>query len=99
MRGGSNGSNICRKSKSSLATDLAHFLKAGKRIALKDEPTIGYYEFTYKGEPAILCHGVGHIAQLVPASSYNKKYEKWDLEAYPCIPDNLRVAPMASTIK
>ena len=85
--------------KSSLATDLAHFLKAGKRIALKEEPTIGYYEFTYKGEPAILCHGVGHIAQLVPASSYNKKYEKWDLEAYPCIPDNLRVAPMASTIK
>lgn len=85
--------------KSSLATDLAHFLKAGKRIALKDEPTIGYYELTYKGEPAILCHGVGHIAQLVPASSYNKKYEKWDLEAYPCIPDNLRVAPMASTIK
>ena len=47
--------------KSSLATDLAHFLKAGKRIALKDEPTIGYYEFTYKGEPAILCHGVGQL--------------------------------------
>lgn len=62
--------------KASLATDLAHFLKAGKRIPLKEEPQVGYYEFTFKGEPAILCHGVGHLAQLVPASSYDKKYEK-----------------------
>ena len=39
--------------KASLATDLAHFLKAGKRIPLKEEPQVGYYEFTFKGEPAI----------------------------------------------
>lgn len=84
--------------KASLATDLAHFLKAGKRIPLKEEPQVGYYEFTFKGEPAILCHGVGHLAQLVPASSYDKKYEKWDLEIYPCIPDTLRAAPKAATL-
>ena len=28
--------------KASLATDLAHFLKAGKRIPLKEEPQVGY---------------------------------------------------------
>ena len=31
--------------KSSLAKEIAHALGAGKRIALKDEPTVGYYEF------------------------------------------------------
>lgn len=85
--------------KSSLATDLAHFLKAGKRIPLKSEPTVGYYEFTFNGEPAVLCHGVGHLAQLVPAKSYDEKYEKWDLSVYPCIPDTFRAAPKAATIK
>lgn len=84
--------------KASLATDLAHFLKAGKRIPLKSEPTVAYYEFTFRGEPAILCHGVGHLAQLVPAKSYDEKYDKWDLSVYPCIPDTLRVAPKAASI-
>ena len=46
--------------KASLAKAIAVALKAGNRIANKKEPTIGHYEFTFKGEKAILCHGVGH---------------------------------------
>lgn len=85
--------------KSSLAKEIAHALGAGKRIPLKSEPTVGYYEFTFNGEPAVLCHGVGHLAQLVPAKSYDEKYEKWDLSVYPCIPDTFRAAPKADTLK
>ena len=85
--------------KSSLAKEIAGALHAGKRISLKDEPTVGYYEFTFKGEQAVLCHGVGHLAQLVPAKMYDLKYEHWDLSVFPCIPDTLRAAPKAKTIK
>ena len=85
--------------KASLAKEIAHALGAGKRIPLKSEPTVGYYEFTFNGESAVLCHGVGHLAQLVPAKSYDEKYEKWDLSVYPCIPDTFRAAPKAATIK
>ena len=85
--------------KSSLAKEIAHALNAGKRISLKDEPTVGYYEFTFKGEPAILCHGVGHLAQLIPAKMYDEKYVKWDLSVFPCIPDKFRAAPKAKTLK
>lgn len=85
--------------KSSLATDIASALHAGKRISLKDEPKVGYYEFTFKGEQAVLCHGVGHLAQLIPAKMYDTKYEKWDLSVFPCIPDTFRAAPKAKPIK
>ncbi len=85
--------------KSSLAKEIAHALGAGKRIALKDEPTVGYYEFVFKGEKAILCHGVGHLAQLVPAKSYDEKFSKWDLNVFPCIPEKFRTAPKAQTVK
>ena len=73
--------------KSSLAKEIANALHAGKRISLPDEPTIGYYEFTFKGEKAVLCHGIGHLAQLIPAKMYDEKYEKWDLSVFPCIPE------------
>ncbi len=85
--------------KSSLAKEIASALHAGKRIPLKDEPTVGYYEFTFKGEQAVLCHGVGHLAQLVPAKMYDPKYEHWDLSVFPCIPDKFRAAPKAKTLK
>lgn len=85
--------------KSSLAKEIAKALGAGKRIALKEEPTVGYYEFKFYGEDAVLCHGVGHLAQLVPAKSYNEKFAKWDLEVFPCIPDKFRTAPKSATIK
>ncbi len=85
--------------KASLAKEIAHALGAGKRIPLKSEPTVGYYEFKFNGEPAVLCHGVGHLAQLIPAKLYDDKYTAWDLSVYPCIPDTFRAAPKAATIK
>ena len=50
--------------KASLAKAIAAALKAGNRIANKKEPTIGHYEFTFNGEKAVLCHGVGHLCGL-----------------------------------
>lgn len=85
--------------KSSLAKEIAKTLKAGKRIPLKDEPTVGYYQFKFKGEDAVLCHGVGHLAQLIPAKAYDEKYAKWDLRVFPCIPDTFRTGAKAQTIK
>lgn len=85
--------------KSSLAKAIAGALGAGKRIPCPDEPTVGYYQFKFKGEDAVLCHGVGHLAQLVPAKSYDEKYATWNLDIFPCIPDIFRNAAKAPTIK
>lgn len=84
--------------KASLAKEIANALGAGRRTALKNEPTVGYYEFNFNGERAFLCHGVGHLAQLVPAKSYDEKFAKWDLNVFPCIPEKFRTAPKAKTI-
>lgn len=35
--------------KASLAKEIASALHAGKRIAHPKEPTIGHYEFTFRG--------------------------------------------------
>lgn len=84
--------------KSSLAKEIANVLVGGKRIPLKDAPTVGYYEFKFHGEDAVLCHGIGHLMQLVPAKSYDEKYAHWKLDVFPCIPDTYRIAPKAATI-
>ena len=80
--------------KGSLAKTIAAVLHAGQRIPLKGEPTVGYYQFQYHGEDAVLCHGIGHLMQLVPAKSYDAKYAKWDLSVFPCIPQQFRLAAM-----
>lgn len=72
--------------KASLAKAIAEALHAGRRIASQKEPTIGHYEFTFKGEKAILCHGVGHLCGLADAKMYGEQFGKWDLTVYPCIP-------------
>ena len=77
--------------KSSLAKEIAAALHAGNRIAHPKEPTIGHYEFTFKGEKAILCHGVGHLCGLADAKVYGEQFAKWDLNAYPCIPEKYKV--------
>ena len=50
--------------KGSLAKTIAAVLHAGQRIPLKGEPTVGYYQFQFRGEDAVLCHGIGHLMQL-----------------------------------
>lgn len=84
--------------KSSLAKTIAKVLGAGQRTALQGEPTVGYYQFSFKGEDAVLCHGVGHLMSLVPASSYDEKYKSWDLSVFPCIPEKFRIAPKKETL-
>ncbi|MEE5994295.1 MAG: DNA topoisomerase [Oscillospiraceae bacterium] len=84
--------------KSSLAKTIAGVLHAGQRIPLNGEPTVGYYQFRFNGEDAVLCHGVGHLMQLVPAKHYDAKYSKWDLSVFPCIPEQFRIAPKNATI-
>lgn len=85
--------------KASLAKELASFLHAGKRIPLKDEPTVAHYEFKFKGEDAVLLHGVGHLASLSAAKSYDEKYAKWDLNEFPCIPNTFKIAAKQQTLK
>ncbi len=84
--------------KSSLAKEIANVLGGGKRIPLNDMPSVGYYEFKFHGEDAVLCHGIGHLMQLVPAKSYDEKYAHWKLDVFPCIPDTYRIAPKSATV-
>ena len=77
--------------KASLAKAIAVALKVGNRIANKKEPTIGHYEFTFNGEKAVLCHGVGHLCGLADRTAYGEQYKNWDLSIFPCIPDNYQV--------
>lgn len=84
--------------KSSLAKEIANALGAGRRTSLKDEPTVGYYEFDWNDEEAIICHGVGHLAQLIPAKAYDEKFAKWDLQAFPCIPEVFKTAAKSQTM-
>lgn len=77
--------------KSSLAKAIAEALGAGKRIAHPKEATIGHYEFTLNGEKAVLCHGVGHLCGLADAKSYGEQYAKWNLNVYPCIPQEYNI--------
>lgn len=84
--------------KSSLAKEIAKALGAGRRIPLEEEPTVGHYEFEYNGEEAVICHGVGHLAQLLPAKAYDAKYENWDLDIFPCIPKEFKAAAKKQTM-
>lgn len=77
--------------KASLAKAIAEALHAGRRIASQKEPTIGHYEFTFKGEKAVLCHGVGHLCGLADAKMYGEQFGKWDLTVYPCIPQEYNI--------
>ena len=83
--------------KASLAKAIAVALKAGNRIANKKEPTIGHYEFTFNGEKAVLCHGVGHLCGLADRTAYGDQYKNWDLDVFPCIPDSYQIAAKTDT--
>ncbi len=83
--------------KASLAKAIAAALKAGNRIAHPKEPTIGHYEFTFNGEKAVLCHGVGHLCGLVDAKVYGEQYAVWNTDNFPCIPDSYQIAVNTDT--
>ena len=77
--------------KASLAKAIAVALNGGNRIAHPKEKTIGHYEFTFNGEKAVICHGVGHLCELANAKEYGEQYAKWDIDKYPCIPEHYKV--------
>lgn len=83
--------------KHSLAKTIANVLKAGKRIPHPKEPTIAHWEFNLNGEQAIICHGTGHLASLVPAKVYSDDFKYWSLDKYPCIPEAFKIAPKSKT--
>ncbi len=85
--------------KGSLAQEIATALNAGERHYLKDEAQVGWYEFFFNGEEAIICHGAGHLAELVSAKAYDKKYEKWEIDVFPCIPDEFKISAKTETLK
>ena len=84
--------------KGSLAKTIAAVLHAGNRIPLKGEPAVGYYRFRFQDEDAVLCHGIGHLMQLVPAKSYDARFAKWDLSVFPCIPAQFRLEAKPETV-
>ena len=61
--------------KHSLAKEIANVLGAGRRIPCEKEPSVAHWEFTFNGEAAVLCHGTGHLANLVPAKEYGEQYK------------------------
>ncbi len=85
--------------KHSLAKTIAEALNAGKRHASPDNPTIAHWEFDFNGEKAILCHGAGHLAELIPAKGYDEKYAIWDLNTFPCVPDNMEIKAKSTAIE
>lgn len=78
--------------KYSLAKEIANALNAGNRIPYDKDNRICHWEFEFNGDQAILVHGQGHLIQLSKASSYGDMYSKWDINAFPCIPEEYKLA-------
>ncbi len=83
--------------KASLAKAIADALGAGKRIENPLNKMIGHWEFVFNGENAVIVHGQGHLVMLEAPEAYGAQYKKWDLQAYPCIPDTFKLQVKADT--
>lgn len=77
--------------KASLARTIAETLNAGKRIMNPNDKFTGHWEFDFNGESAVIVHGAGHLAGLAKPEQYDEKYKLWDLNVYPCIPQNYKI--------
>lgn len=84
--------------KYSPAKSIAKALGAGKRISLKKNPAVGYWQFSFKGEEAYIIYGRGHITRLYTPKEYEKKFDKWDIDVYPCMPKKFKVVQDENTI-
>ena len=83
--------------KASLAKEIAGALGAGKRIENPLNKRIGHWEFSFDGEDAVIVHGQGHLVMLEAPEAYGAQYKKWDLQAYPCIPEAFKLQVKADT--
>lgn len=55
----------------------------------------GYLE----GDTKIISWAVGHLIELAMPQDYNAKYEKWDIEDLPIIPEQFILKPKSATVK
>ena len=83
--------------KASLAKEIAGALGAGKRIENPKDKRIGHWEFSFNGESAVIVHGQGHLVKPENPVAYGAQFQKWDLQAYPCIPETFRLQVKADT--
>lgn len=83
--------------KYSLAKEIANALNAGNRIPYSKDNRICHWEFELDGDKAILLHGQGHLIQLAQAKAYGEQYSKWDINAFPCIPKEYKLAVKENT--
>lgn len=83
--------------KASLAKEIAGALGAGKRIENPKDKRIGHWEFSFNGESAVIVHGQGHLVKPENPVAYGAQFQKWDLQAYPCIPEAFRLQVKADT--
>lgn len=74
--------------KHSVAKAIASVLANGvKRIPNAKDAQFGHWEFSFRGEPAILTYAKGHIIQLAEPKTYGEAYAKWDISVYPLLPE------------
>ncbi|QWI76266.1 DNA topoisomerase III [Bacillus mycoides] len=67
--------------KPSVARDIANVLKCNKKGN-------GFLE----GDKYIVTWALGHLVTLADPEMYDKKYQKWDLEDLPMLPDRLKLS-------
>ena len=67
--------------KPSVARDIAKVLKCNKKGN-------GFLE----GDKYIVTWALGHLVTLADPESYDKKYQKWNLEDLPMLPDRLKLS-------
>ncbi|WP_242214402.1 DNA topoisomerase III [Bacillus cereus group sp. BfR-BA-01383] len=67
--------------KPSVARDIANVLKCNKKGN-------GFLE----GDKYIVTWALGHLVTLADPEVYDKKYQKWDLEDLPMLPDRLKLS-------
>ncbi|RVU54538.1 DNA topoisomerase III [Anaerosphaera multitolerans] len=67
--------------KPSVARDIARVLKVNKKQK-------GYME----SEDKIVTWALGHLVTLSTPEEYNKKFEKWDMEDLPIIPNRMKLS-------
>lgn len=74
--------------KPSVGKELARVLKATSK---RD----GYFE----GNNYLVTWALGHLIELAQPQDYDKRFEKWNMEDLPMLPDKMRITVMKQTSK
>ncbi len=77
--------------KASLAKEIAHALNAGARETPTNDKRIGLWKLKFDNQDAVIVHGQGHLVKLAKPEIYDAKYKAWDLDVYPCVPNDFKL--------